>query len=319
MSLLTNWLSSPLPDAAIQIAPEYVSVAVVGHRGGEPVVQGYAIEPLPAGAVAPGLTTTNITGRAVVDEALRRAIDRVGMRPRRVALVIPDPAARVSLVRFDQVPARHEDLEQLIRWQIRKSAPFPVDDACVTFDLTTRSAQGGEFVVVLSRRDIVREYEAICELAGMHAGLVDLATLSVVNLCMAATPDAADDSLVIHAQPTYTSMAIVRGGSIIFFRSSIEGDEALADMVHQTSMYYQDRLAGQGFSRVLVGGMGRAPGSLDDIRRTLSERLGASIEMIDPTRVAPLTDRINATPEVTSALAPLVGVMVRARAEAVSA
>ena len=50
MSLLTSWLTSPLPDAAIQIAPECVSVAVIGSRGGEPVVQGYSIEPLPAGA-----------------------------------------------------------------------------------------------------------------------------------------------------------------------------------------------------------------------------------------------------------------------------
>ena len=165
----------------------------------------------------------------------------------------------------------------------------------------------------------MREYEAVCELAGMHAGLVDVATLSVVNLCLAASLTGTDDSLVIHAQPTYTSMAIVRGGNIIFFRSSIEGEEALADMVHQTSMYYQDRLGGQGFTRVLLGGMGRTPGALDDIRRTIGERLGGSVEMLDPTRVAPLTDRINATPDVMSALAPLVGVMVRARTEAVSA
>jgi Tfp pilus assembly PilM family ATPase len=185
MSLLTSWLSSPLPDAAIQIARECVAIAVVGQRGGDPVVQGYAIEPLPAGAVTPALTTANVTNSAVVAEALLRAIDRVGMRPRRVALVIPDPAVRVSLVRFDQVPARHEDLEQLLRWQIRKSAPFPVDDACLTFDLSTRTDQGAEFLVALARRDIVREYEALCEEAGMHAGLVDLATLSVVNLCLA--------------------------------------------------------------------------------------------------------------------------------------
>ena len=107
MSLLTSWLSSPLPDAAIQVAPEYVSVAVVGHRGGEPVVEGYAIEPLPAGAITPALTTTNITGRTAVDEALRRAIDRVGMRPRRVALVDSLPQ-RVE-GDGDRILASHED------------------------------------------------------------------------------------------------------------------------------------------------------------------------------------------------------------------
>src|SRR6187401_1388374 len=126
MSLLTSWLASPPPDAAIQIAPEAVSVGVLGFRGGGPVVQGYAIEPLPAGAVAASLTAANIHARPAVVEAIQRALERAGVRPRRVALVIPDPAARVSLVRFDHVPPRSEDLEQLIRWQIRKSAPFPI-------------------------------------------------------------------------------------------------------------------------------------------------------------------------------------------------
>lgn len=321
MSLLTSWLASPLPDAAIQIAPEAVSIAVLGSRGGEPVVQGYAIEPLPPGALTPSLTAANLTARAAVSEAFRRALDHVGVRPRRVALVIPDPAARVSLVRFDHVPARQEDLEQLIRWQIRKSAPFPIEEASLSFDLSARTPDGGaEFLVVLARRDIVRDYEAMCEQAGMHPGLVDLSTLSVVNLCLAGQQPAQDDWLVIHVQPTYTSVAILRGRDVLFFRTSAEGDDAgLEDMVHQTTMYYQDRLAGAGFRRVVLGGIARAAGGLDQIRRALSERLGGSVEPIDPTRAATFTDRISAPPDVMSTLAPLVGVMVRARAEAVSA
>ena len=320
MSLLTSWLASAPPDAAIQIAPESVSIAILGSRGGEAVVQGYAIEPLAAGTVIPSLTGANIAARPALVDALRRALDRAGVRPRRAALVIPDPAARVSLVRFDQVPARHEDLEQLIRWQIRKSAPFPIEDACLSFDLSTRTGVGGEFVVVLARRDVIREYESVCEDAGLHAGLVDLATLSVVNLCLAANPAAQGDWLVIHVQPTYASVAILRGSSVIFFRSSIEADDtALADMVHQTMMYYQDRLDGGGFARALLSGVARAPGMLDEVRRTLGDRLGTALEPVDLTKAAALTDRIGIAPEVAATLAAPVGVMMRARAEAVRA
>ena len=321
MSFLTSWLASPLPDAAIQVAPEGVSVAVIGSSGREPVVQGYAIEPLPPGAVTPGLLGPNVPGRPAVVEALRRALDRAGVRPRRVALVIPDRAARVSLVRFDRVPARHEDLDQLMRWQIRKAAPFPIEESSLTFDLSTRTPDGGaEFVAVLSRRDAVREYESVCEEAGMQAGLVDLATLSVLNLFLASANAPQGDWLAIHAQPTYTSVVILRGSDIIFFRNSAEGDDQdLADMVHQTTMYYQDRLAGPGFARVLLGGIGKAPGALDQMRLGLEGRLGGSVELIDPTHAAALTDRISASPEILASLAPLVGVLVRTRAEAMSA
>jgi hypothetical protein len=42
-------------------------------------------------------------------------------------------------------------------------------------------------------------------------------------------------------------------------------------------------------------------------------------ETIDPTRAASLTDRISASPDVLATLAPLIGLLVRTRAESVSA
>jgi type IV pilus assembly protein PilM len=320
MSLFASWLAAAPPDAAIEIAPEAVSLAVLGSRGADPVVQAYGVAHLPAGAVVPSLTSVNIVDRAAVVQALRSACERAGQRPRRAALVIPDSAARVSLVRFEQVPARREDLDQLIRWQLRKSSPFPVDEACLTHSPGARSGAGGEFVVVAARRETVREYESVCDEAGIYAGLVDLSTLSVLNLYLAGGDVPAGDSLVVHMRAEYTSIAIVRGADLIFFRNRPDGDaEPLADVVHQTTMYYQDRLDGRGFGRVLVGGASRTPGGVELVRRDLETRLGTPVEPLDPTRTAALTDRITATPEQLAALAPLVGMLLRTRREAVTA
>ena len=316
MSLLASWLASPAPDAAIEISPEAVAIAVLGSRGGSPTLQNHAVEPLPPGAVAPSLIGHNIVDRLAVAAALRAVCDRAGTRPRRAALVIPDLAARVSLVRFDQVPARGEDLAQLIRWQLRKTAPFPVEEGVVTY------ARGSatEFVVVMARHDIVREYESVCDDVGIQAGLVDLATLSVLNLFLSGDAVPAGDWLLVHMRPTYTSIAIMRDRDLIFFRSRAEGDaDALEDVVHQTTMYYQDRLSGQGFSKVLLGGAGRVAGALEAARVDLEARLGAPVESIDPTRAAPLSDRITAAPGLSATLAPIVGMLLRSRREAVSA
>src|SRR5215213_1372831 len=101
MSLLSSWLAAAPPDAAVEIAPEGVSVAMLGMRGAEAVIQAYGIEPLPAGAVQPSLTAHNVVDKPAVAAALRAACESAGIRPKRVALLIPDLAARVSLVRFD--------------------------------------------------------------------------------------------------------------------------------------------------------------------------------------------------------------------------
>jgi type IV pilus assembly protein PilM len=319
MSLLATWLASPPLDAAIEIAPEAVSIAVLGGRGQNAVVQGYAVEPMPGGAVVPSLTAVNMPAREVVVRALRAACDSVGVRPRRVALVVPDLIGKVSLVRFDQTPARRDDLDQLIRWQMKKSTPFQIDDACVTYSPASRGAEGNEFVVVAARREIVREYEGVCEEVGIEAGLVDLATFGVVNLFLSAEAASTGDWLIVHMRPEYTSIVILRREDLIFFRNRAEGDEeALQDVVHQTAMYYQDRLAGRGFSRILLGGLGKTPGAVDMARRNLEEHMGAAVESIDPTGGAALTDRIQPTPELMATLSPLVGMLLRTRRETVS-
>ena len=286
-------------------------------RGGRPVVQACASEALPGHAVAASLTSSNVVDQAPVAAALRAVLDRIGGRLKRVALIIPDVAARVSVVRFERVPEKRDDLDQLVRWQVRKAAPFPIDEACVTYTPgVTDPAGGAEFIVVLARQDVVKGYEDVCAQAGVHAGLVDIATFSVVNLALAsAAPQG--DWLLVHMRPEYTSIGIVRDGNLIFFRNRPEGNaESLADVVHETAMYYQDRLAGQGFSRVLVGGSAEA---VEAARSSLEERLGTRVEPLDPTWAAPVADRISISPDLKDVLAPLAGILLRTRAAAVPA
>jgi len=305
MSLLTSWLASPVPDAAVEIAPDRVSAATLTVHGDTPRVQTHASESVPADAITPSLNARNIADRDAVVGAVRAVLGRLGTRIARVGLVIPDLAGKVSVVRFERVPPRRDDLDQLVRWQIRKALPFPVDDASVTYTTGRRGTEGIDFVVVAARRDVVSEYEEVCAAAGAHAGLVELATFSVLNLTLATADISArgGDWLVVHMRPEYTSVAILRDGDLIFFRNRPEGDEAsLTDVVHQTAMYYQDRLEGQGFRRVLLGGNARSAGAVDQARQNLEERLATPVEPIDPAIVA-----------------PLAGILLRAQQEAVGA
>jgi Tfp pilus assembly PilM family ATPase len=245
-------------------------------------------------------------------------LDRLGSRARRVALVIPDTAVKVSLLRFEKVPPRSDDLEQLVRWQLRKAAPFPVDDASVTYAPGLEIDGGGrEFLVELARRDTIREYEAICEEANTYAGLVDTATLALLGL-FSGSAAPAGDWLLVHVRPDYTSIVIARGEQVIFHRNRPEDEGTdLEDLVHQTAMYYQDRLAGQGFARVVLAGSGGIVGTLEVAQRSVEDRLGVAVTPVDPTRIATLTDRIGqASPDLMNVIAPLVGILRRTHAEA---
>jgi Tfp pilus assembly PilM family ATPase len=315
MSVFSSLLTGPPADAVVEIAGDAVSAAALAARGGESVVQGCAVEPLPAGAVVPSLTGANVANRPVLIERLRAAIDRLPNRPRRVALLLPDVVGRVSLIRFDRLPARQDDVAQLVRWQMKKAAPFPIEEATLSYVPVASTPDGGrELLVALVRQDILRVYEGACEAIGLHPGLVDLATLGVVNLCLAAP--AAGDRLLVHVRPEYTSLVILRGDTVGFFRTVPAGEMGdLADLVHQTTMYYQDRLGGRGFTQVILAGIGGPGEPLEGARRDLEGRLRVAVQPVETMSSVSFADRIGTAPEMAARLPPLLGTWLRMRAE----
>jgi Tfp pilus assembly PilM family ATPase len=311
MSRLFSLSDADSPNVAVEIAAGRVSAAQLESRGGKAVVAVHALEPLPSGALAPSFTAANAQDRSSLMTALNRVLERVG-RPRRVALVVPDVVGKVSLGKLESVPARTADLDQVIRWQVRKSAPFPIEEAQVSYVPGLREADGQEFIVSLARRSVVEEYETLCAEAGAYAGIVDLATFNVINAILAGSPQfaSAADWLVINVCLDSASIAVMRGPHVIFFRSrTADADGTLADLVHQTGMYYEDRLQGAGFTRAFLC----APGQDEEVRRMLQQRLPVAVEPVDPRQAATLTDRITAAPALLDTLTPLVGVLLRDR------
>ncbi|MGE5358779.1 MAG: type IV pilus biogenesis protein PilM [Bacteroidales bacterium] len=302
------------PTVAVGIAPDRVTAIAVARHGDAQVVTAHGAEPLPPGAVEPQLTAGNIADRAAVVAALRRVFERIGQRPSRVALAVPDTSAKVSLFRFEKVPARGDDLEQLIRWQLKKAAPFKVEEGQVSWSRGVALDGGGrEFVVVLARRDVVREYESVCAEVGAHPGLVDLASFGVIDAALAATQPTAD-WLLVHVTAGYASIAILRGQDLIFYRNRAEeADGDLAGLVHQTAMYHEDRLGGAQFAKVVlvVGATPRGgTESGDSLRRGLEERLRTGVELLAADRLR-FGDRVSTDRAALDLYAPLMGLLLR--------
>jgi hypothetical protein len=198
----------------------------------------------------------------------------------------------------------------------------------------------------VARRDLIEEYEALCTRAGLHAGVVDLATFNVINAVVAGQSNSRaveqsnsraveqsnsrtveqsnsraveqwSDWLVVNLTAIDATLAIMRGTELIFFRNrTLAGQETLEDLVHQTAMYHEDRLGGGRFARVVVVGMATATSPVaDGVRQNIEARIGVPLETVDPRGAASLRDRITAGPGLLEALAAPLGVLVRDREE----
>ena len=308
LSRLSRLLAAPAPPAAIEIAADRVT-GVVLDRGRR--VSAAVSRPLPAGVVAPAANAANVAEPDTLRDVVREVRGALPGAPRRVALAVPDSAAKVSLLRFEEVPARAADLDRLIRWRARKTAPFRVEDAQVAWAPGAPLDGGGrEFVVSLMRREVVEEYEAACARGGAHAGVVDLASFGLIDGLLAAGAAADGDWLFVHAAGGYRSVAVVRGGCLILFRHrpAGDGDDDLVDLVHQTTMYYEDRLDGAGYERVVlaVSMDGATAGDAAHLRRVVGEHLDATVTPIAAGGSAEPPAGANPLPDVTAVPAGLL-------------
>jgi type IV pilus assembly protein PilM len=311
------FFASPPPTTAVEIARDRVAAVSLGYSGHEAVISAYAFEPLAASVLEPSLNSANIYDRAALTTAVQGVLEKVAPRASRIALVLPDTIAKVSLLRFEKVPVRVQDLDQLIRWQVRKAAPFKIEDAQVAWVPGISLPGGGrEYLVTVARRDVIAGYERACEAAGVYAGVVDLATYNVVNSVLASAGGSSGDWLLVHVAADYATLAVVRGSDLVFFRNRTLGEDVeLTDLVHQTAMYHEDRLGGGAFSRVvLAGAWVRGPDSAEGLRRAIEERVGMRVEPVDFKGAASLRDRITANPALLDVLAPAVGMLLRERA-----
>ena len=315
-----SWFASPPPAVAVEIGAGRVTAVVLGTVDGAPAVTAQATERLPDGLVAPSLTTPNITDKTAVTAAVQRVLRAVGVSRGRAAVVIPDGAAKVSVVRFEKVPAKAEDLAQLVRWQVRKSVPFPIEQSQVSWTPGVTDATGTDYVVTVARQDIVQDYEEAVAAAGVQVGLVDLATFNLVNLLLgsqsAGTP--AGDWLLVHVTPDASTMAIVRDGALLLFRHRpVEGEGSLSDLGHQTAMYYEDRLNGRGLSRAVLAARDVGPGVLGDLQalgRAIEQRVGQPVVEIDPRALVRIAAEGSGGGD-RAAIAAAIGVLLRERVE----
>jgi Tfp pilus assembly PilM family ATPase len=310
----SRWLAAPPPTVAIEIASRRVTVAEVSRAGG-PVVSAFASEALPADAVAPALAGVNIAHPDLVTAALGRALEQAGLRStRRAALSVPDSVARVSLISLDQVPARQSDLDQLVRWHLRKATPFPIDEAQISYFPANAEGAGATLAAVVARSDVIAEYEAVATALGVHTGIVDLASFNVMNAVIGAGGATTGDWLLVCLAAEATTLAILRGQDLLFYRHRAAVDEEpLSALVHQTAMYHEDRLGGGRFARVWLSGAALLGGASAAARREIADRLSVPAEAVDIRPAAGVADPAAATPDVLDALAAPVGVLLRDR------
>jgi hypothetical protein len=223
-------------------------------------------------------SVADLTPGKNVEEArpvIQQVLSQAGFKGSEIAVVVPDGTARIAFLTAENLSRNPEEQRSFIRWKLKKSIPFDVDNAQVAYRVLGphRSGTGVDLLVALSPQTMVREYETLFEALEIHAGLIVPSTLAALNLFNAP----AGDTLFVKVAPDCITTTIFQRQRVQFYRRVT--DVSLYDAVYPTVLYYQDKLGGVGLQRLNVCGYDA------DLRPALEEfeaKLGLVGQPIEP-------------------------------------
>jgi len=246
------------PKLACEIAPDRVIAGRAADSG--QVLELCSTSELAPGCVVPDLTEANLRQRSAVVRALRDALGNVGARSRDVVAVLPDAAVRVVLLDFETLPDNREEAEGVVRFRLRKSLPFDVDKAAVSYQAQTAGA-GVRVVAAVALHSVIEDYESAFREAGFSPGVV-------LPSMLAALGGAAGEhgTLVVKVDARTTSIAILDKQQLLLFRTlentrgvTISGEQ-LAEDVYPSVVFFQDTYS-TNIEQILVAGISDIAGA----------------------------------------------------------
>jgi type IV pilus assembly protein PilM len=251
---------------AFEITENGVASARVGADGVE-------FRPLKPGVLSVSPLRENVVDAGEFAETVRSLWASHGSRKRRdVALILPDYATRIAVLDFDEFPSDAKEQLSLVRFRLKRSVPFDVEEAAVGYWAQTGASKKCDVLAVLAPFEIVARYEAPFRAAGMNPGLVTTSALAALELA----PEA---GLSVLAKLTGRVLTVVvREKSVVKLVRCLEVAsqelEDIAAVLLPTFVYVEDNLGGAAESLFLCG----FGAQLDAAQRRFQRELGVAVE-----------------------------------------
>lgn len=251
------------PKLACEISADRVLAGRVIDNGGG--LEACAARELAPGSVVPDLVDNNLRQRGAVREGIESALGGVAGRSRDVIAIVPDAAVRVMLVEFDTLPSDQEEALGVVRFRLKKSLPFDVEKAKVSYH-AQKVGEEVKVVATVALGSVIEDYEAAFREAGFEPGVVMPSTLAALGAA-----DGKNPTMVIKVDAHTTSIAILNEDQLQLFRTlenargvTINGEQ-LAEEVYPSIVFFQDTYQ-LNIDRIYVAGLPESGGAATALR-----------------------------------------------------
>jgi len=211
-------------------------------------------------------------------KALRELVEAKGLQGLPVNYVLSPQHYHLLQVEPPQVPA--EELKEALRWRVKDLINFDIEDAILdTFPLPEESFRNRAVMVyvVVAKRSIIEEAEALIKAAGLELRSVDIAELTLCNL-MPKDEQQAQGSALVLIQGGEGVLNLVKDQTLYLTRNvkadpqQLCGGELLSNAtfnhlvleIQRSLDYYESGLAQPPATRLLLVPVGEGSSEIQD-------------------------------------------------------
>src|SRR5579872_5270946 len=264
LSQLLRIVQDPPPSYLFELSEAGIAYSQSGEAGF------VAFEP---GTLVVSPVEDNVLRPDLVSAAIGRFASPNGKKRRPAAVILPDYAARVTVLDFDSFPSAAEEQLSLIKFRVKKTIPFDIESAAVSYFVQPSAANKRiEVVAVTVAMEVMARYEALFRAAGFQPGVVTTSTLAALNLYHG-------DGVAVLAKLAGRTMTVaaISGGAIKLYRCVAldeSTEEDILGVLHPTFAYVEDEL-GTPVSKLILCGFPEPPAGLRCEVDHLRSRFGA--------------------------------------------
>ena len=266
-SLLTRFLDDAPPRYAFEIS----EAGVAGSLTGRPETIFREVDP---GVIAVSPVRDNVLRLEALAEQVKAFAPKGDKKRQRAALILPDYSVRVSVLDFDSFPSEPGEQLSLVRFRLKKSLPFELDSARISYycHANGRTAKSVDVVAAVATLEIVSRYEVPFRSAGFQPGLVTTSTLAALELVRGTGV-----YVLAKLSGNVLTLAVVANGALRLLRSIGLADGGVTEIVshlYPTFAYAEDQLESAPEKLIVCG----FPQFASELREELAGEANLEIE-----------------------------------------
>ena len=265
---LPSWIEGLLGLAPVGVPPHVFALERdrLSYARFHPDARGLELREHLAVELDPGLFPDGPLAGAPRDrerlvEAVGALLDATGTTVREASLVLPDEWLRVAFADATDVPPRGAQRDEVIRFKLRRLAPFRVEELRVSAAAAPglETADGEPRMILgFASEDLLAEVEDVFAARGVRLGQVSnqsLALLSALETALGST----EAAVVVHATTRSYCLMVTRRGRSVLHRHKMEagGDVGAPDLVRRdlrlTERFVTQRMGARLDEVVFVG------------------------------------------------------------------